>query len=352
MKPRCSSCDELILSDECTEAEGRAWNMKHFACFECASLLGGQRYIMRESRPFCLACFDAMFAEYCDSCGLPIGVDQGQMTHDGQHWHATEACFCCNTCSCSLLGRPFLPRRGAIFCSVACGRGEPLTPSDSNANDTVVRKPKSARKHPKLSSNTDDKHSNTLASEHCENLVEMKHTVDPVHNGDNRINPLPKPSRDSSLKNLRHRSSSRENQKVLETQSSVPEIHNTEVIAKRSRSSDTSLVEDSSETEMSRTAPRNISKESHHLSYSTHKKPGEGNSDDQHKIYGIVEKTKLQRRHNEILSSPSLGRRSASSSPSLTRAAGMNHHKRPLPDRPSSRSQLDRSRSNSPGVSC
>lgn len=132
LKPRCSACDEIILADECTEAEGRAWHMKHFACLECDKQLGGQRYIMRDGRPYCLHCFDAMFAEYCDSCGEPIGVDQGQMSHEGQHWHATEQCFCCQTCKVSLLGRPFLPRRGAIYCSIACSKGEPPTPSDSS----------------------------------------------------------------------------------------------------------------------------------------------------------------------------------------------------------------------------
>lgn len=87
---------------------------------------------MRDGKPYCLCCFDAMFAEYCDYCGEPIGVDQGQMSHDGQHWHATDNCFSCSTCRCSLLGRPFLPRRGAIFCSIACSKGEPPTPSDSS----------------------------------------------------------------------------------------------------------------------------------------------------------------------------------------------------------------------------
>ncbi|XP_037902643.1 protein prickle-like isoform X3 [Hermetia illucens] len=132
LKPRCSACDEIIFADECTEAEGRAWHMNHFACFECDKQLGGQRYIMRDGKPYCLACFDAMFAEYCDFCGEAIGVDQGQMSHDGQHWHATDECFSCNTCRCSLLGRPFLPRRGAIYCSIACSKGEPPTPSDSS----------------------------------------------------------------------------------------------------------------------------------------------------------------------------------------------------------------------------
>ncbi|XP_069361531.1 protein prickle-like isoform X3 [Maniola hyperantus] len=132
LKPRCSACDEIILADECTEAEGRAWHMKHFACAECSKQLGGQRYIMREARPYCLPCFDNCFAEYCDACGEPIGVDQGQMSHEGQHWHATERCFACHTCRASLLGRPFLPRKGAIFCSIACSKGEPPTPSDSS----------------------------------------------------------------------------------------------------------------------------------------------------------------------------------------------------------------------------
>lgn len=123
---------QIILADECTEAEGRAWHMKHFACAECSRQLGGQRYIMREARPYCLPCFDNCFAEYCDACGEPIGVDQGQMSHEGQHWHATERCFACHTCRASLLGRPFLPRKGAIFCSIACSKGEPPTPSDSS----------------------------------------------------------------------------------------------------------------------------------------------------------------------------------------------------------------------------
>lgn len=122
LKPRCAACDEIIFADECTEAEGRAWHMRHFCCFECDRQLGGERYVMRDGRPFCLHCFDATFAEYCDSCGDPIGVDQGQMSHEGQHWHATESCFRCHACHIPLLGRPFLPRKGLIYCSVHCSK--------------------------------------------------------------------------------------------------------------------------------------------------------------------------------------------------------------------------------------
>lgn len=143
LKPRCTACDEIIFADECTEAEGRHWHMKHFCCFECETVLGGQRYIMKEGRPYCCSCFESLYAEYCDSCGEHIGIDQGQMTYDGQHWHATEGCFCCARCKRSLLGRPFLPKQGQIFCSRSCSLGEELNGSDSS--DSAFQSTRSTR---------------------------------------------------------------------------------------------------------------------------------------------------------------------------------------------------------------
>ncbi|XP_030004816.1 prickle-like protein 1b isoform X2 [Sphaeramia orbicularis] len=132
LKPRCSSCDEIIFADECTEAEGRHWHMKHFACFECETMLGGQRYIMKDGRPYCCGCFESLYAEYCEACGENIGVDHAQMTYEGVHWHATDHCFCCAQCKTSLLGCPFLPKEGRIYCSKACSQGEDIHASDSS----------------------------------------------------------------------------------------------------------------------------------------------------------------------------------------------------------------------------
>lgn len=109
---------------------------QHFACFDCEKQLGGQRYIMSEGKPFCLNCFDTMFSEYCDFCGESIGVDQGQMSHDGQHWHATDECFSCSTCRCSLLGQRFLPKRGLIYCSITCSKRDgPYRATDSEHDE-------------------------------------------------------------------------------------------------------------------------------------------------------------------------------------------------------------------------
>lgn len=132
LKPRCSACDEIIFADECTEAEGRHWHMKHFSCFECETVLGGQRYIMKDGRPYCCGCFESLYAEYCEACGDHIGVDHAQMTYDGLHWHATESCFSCTQCKISLLGCPFLPHQGRIFCSKSCSLGEDVHASDSS----------------------------------------------------------------------------------------------------------------------------------------------------------------------------------------------------------------------------
>lgn len=54
------------------------------------------------------------------------------MTYDGLHWHATETCFSCTQCKISLLGCPFLPHQGRIFCSKACSLGEDVHASDSS----------------------------------------------------------------------------------------------------------------------------------------------------------------------------------------------------------------------------
>ncbi|XP_056393656.1 prickle planar cell polarity protein 3-A-like isoform X2 [Hyla sarda] len=119
-RPRCLACDEIIFSVECMQAEGHHWHTRHFCCFECECSIVGQRYIMKDKRPYCSPCYERLYAQYCDSCGEMIGVDEGQLSHGGQHWHASERCFCCERCGSSLLGRPFLPHHGQIYCSRAC----------------------------------------------------------------------------------------------------------------------------------------------------------------------------------------------------------------------------------------
>ncbi|XP_019803182.1 prickle-like protein 2 isoform X2 [Tursiops truncatus] len=182
LKPRCAACDEIIFADECTEAEGRHWHMKHFCCFECETVLGGQRYIMKEGRPYCCHCFESLYAEYCDTCAQHIGIDQGQMTYDGQHWHATETCFCCAHCKKSLLGRPFLPKQGQIFCSRACSAGEDPNGSDSSDSAFQNARAKESRRSAKIGKNK-GKTEEPMLSQHSQLQVSsnrLSADVDPL----------------------------------------------------------------------------------------------------------------------------------------------------------------------------
>ncbi|XP_067042336.1 prickle planar cell polarity protein 3-B-like isoform X3 [Acropora muricata] len=130
LRPRCAACDEIIFAEQCTEAEDRCWHVSHFCCFECDCPLGGMRYIMKDGNPFCCHCFKTMYAEFCDACGQPIDPDASQMEHNGQHWHATDSCYCCYNCRKPLLGQPFLPKNGDIYCSPECSRGTSLIYQD------------------------------------------------------------------------------------------------------------------------------------------------------------------------------------------------------------------------------
>jgi hypothetical protein len=129
-------CVQIIFSDECTEAEGRSWHMKHFVCCQCDVQLGGQRYIVRDTQPYCCHCYERRFAETCRACGGHISVDEGQMTYEGVHWHATPQCFRCAACLRPLLGQPFLPTNGSVFCSADCSLRPPADalslPASSN----------------------------------------------------------------------------------------------------------------------------------------------------------------------------------------------------------------------------
>ncbi|XP_015506381.1 prickle-like protein 4 [Parus major] len=136
-RPRCASCDQLIFMEECIEAEGRRWHLEHFCCLECDEPLRGQRYVMRSGRPCCRGCFESLFAEPCQACGDPIGAESEEVTHQGLHWHARAACFCCSLCRKPLRGQPLTCRRGRLFCSDTCSRGQDASSTASDSSDSA-----------------------------------------------------------------------------------------------------------------------------------------------------------------------------------------------------------------------
>ncbi|TSS60363.1 Testin [Bagarius yarrelli] len=100
-KPRCAGCDELIFSNEYTQAEELNWHLKHFCCFDCDCVLAGETY-------------------RCVSCEKPIEPEAQRVSYGEHHWHAEPQCFRCSGCSRCLVNQRFMALQGKLICSVEC----------------------------------------------------------------------------------------------------------------------------------------------------------------------------------------------------------------------------------------
>ncbi|KAJ0029082.1 hypothetical protein NQD34_004079, partial [Periophthalmus magnuspinnatus] len=118
-KPRCAG-DELIFSNEYTQAEGHDWHLKHFCCFECDCVLAGETYVMEEEKPVCKPCYMKNYAMKCSSCQSPIEPEAQRVSYGAHCWHAQPECFQCSGCSQCLMGKRFMAVQNHLFCSVEC----------------------------------------------------------------------------------------------------------------------------------------------------------------------------------------------------------------------------------------
>ncbi|XP_059834254.1 testin [Hypanus sabinus] len=119
-KPRCAGCDELIFSNEYTQAEGQNWHLKHFCCFECDSVLAGEIYVMVNEKPVCRPCYVKFHAVVCQACHNVVDPEAQRVTYGNHNWHATPECFLCSCCGKCLIGQKFMPVEAMLFCSVDC----------------------------------------------------------------------------------------------------------------------------------------------------------------------------------------------------------------------------------------
>lgn len=56
------------------------WHSGHFCCWQCDESLTGQRYVLRDEHPYCIKCYENVFANTCDECNKIIGIDSKVMT--------------------------------------------------------------------------------------------------------------------------------------------------------------------------------------------------------------------------------------------------------------------------------
>ncbi|XP_029289501.1 testin [Cottoperca gobio] len=119
-KPRCGGCDELIFSNEYTQAEGQNWHLKHFCCFDCDCILAGETYVMENDKPVCQPCYMKSYAVKCAACQTLVEPEAQRVSYGDFHWHAEPQCFKCSGCSKCLIGQRFMAVQNCLFCSVEC----------------------------------------------------------------------------------------------------------------------------------------------------------------------------------------------------------------------------------------
>uniref|UniRef100_G3RAW9 LIM zinc-binding domain-containing protein n=1 Tax=Gorilla gorilla gorilla TaxID=9595 RepID=G3RAW9_GORGO len=88
---------------------------ERFDCHHCNESLFGKKYILREESPYCVVCFETLFANTCEECGKPIGCDCKDLSYKDRHWH--EACFHCSQCRNSLVDKPFAAKEDQLLCT-------------------------------------------------------------------------------------------------------------------------------------------------------------------------------------------------------------------------------------------
>ncbi|XP_071857361.1 four and a half LIM domains protein limpet isoform X2 [Bombus fervidus] len=104
----------LIFSGEYTKAMNKDWHSGHFCCWQCDESLTGQRYVLRDEHPYCIKCYESVFANGCEECNKIIGIDSKDLSYKDKHWH--EACFLCNRCRVSLVDKQFGSKVDKIYC--------------------------------------------------------------------------------------------------------------------------------------------------------------------------------------------------------------------------------------------
>uniref|UniRef100_A0A182QN96 LIM zinc-binding domain-containing protein n=1 Tax=Anopheles farauti TaxID=69004 RepID=A0A182QN96_9DIPT len=99
---------------EYTKAMSKDWHSGHFCCWQCDESLTGQRYVLRDEHPYCIKCYENVFANVCEECNKTIGIDSKDLSYKDKHWH--EACFLCNKCRISLVDKQFGSKADKIYC--------------------------------------------------------------------------------------------------------------------------------------------------------------------------------------------------------------------------------------------
>jgi len=103
-----------VESDATKSGSGGKQQVQEFACWHCDTSLYGHRFVNREGHPYCVKCYNELFANHCEECQQIISVDNKDLAFKEKHWH--DMCFKCSECKISLVSETFGAKDDKLFC--------------------------------------------------------------------------------------------------------------------------------------------------------------------------------------------------------------------------------------------
>ncbi|XP_018415113.1 PREDICTED: four and a half LIM domains protein 3 isoform X2 [Nanorana parkeri] len=115
LAPRCTHCKKILTKGGVTYRD-EPWHKECFVCTGCKAQLAGTQFTSQDEKPYCIKCFGNLYAKKCFGCIKPItGFGGGKyVSFEDRHWH--HSCFTCSRCSCSLVGKGFIPDNNDVLC--------------------------------------------------------------------------------------------------------------------------------------------------------------------------------------------------------------------------------------------
>ncbi|XP_032764905.1 four and a half LIM domains protein 5 [Rattus rattus] len=110
---KCFHCKRTIMpGSRKMEFKGNYWHETCFVCEHCRQPIGTKPLISKESGNYCVPCFEKEFAHYCNFCKKVI--TSGGITFRDQIWH--KECFLCSGCRKELYEEAFMSKDDFPFC--------------------------------------------------------------------------------------------------------------------------------------------------------------------------------------------------------------------------------------------
>merc|ERR1712179_466861 len=106
--------ESKVSSNTSSRKESKQEEFEAMFCHHCDDSLAGHRYVLRDDYPFCIKCYENVFANNCGECGKIIGIDSKDLSYKEKHWH--ESCFVCAKCRTSLVDKQFGSKADRIYC--------------------------------------------------------------------------------------------------------------------------------------------------------------------------------------------------------------------------------------------